>query len=132
MSAASDTSARLAVLIDANNAQPTTAHGLLAEIANYGTAHVKRAYGDWTGSGLRGWKDQLLTQSIQPIHRPVQGGVNGQTRGGELGHVVVVFHQQQHGGFGFKRVDRPVVRGQFLCGYCRRGCFFRGSGHRTH
>lgn len=69
MSAASDTSARLAVLIDADNAQPTTAHGLLTEIANYGTAHVKRAYGDWTSSGLRGWKDQLLTQSIQPIQQ---------------------------------------------------------------
>jgi len=66
MSAASDTSARLAMLIDADNAQPTTAHGLLTEIANYGTAHVNRAYGDWTGSGLRGWKDQLLTHLSSP------------------------------------------------------------------
>jgi hypothetical protein len=31
----------------------------------YGTAHVKRAYGDWTAPNLRGWKDQLLAQSIQ-------------------------------------------------------------------
>ena len=42
---------------------------LLAEIAKYGTAHVKRAYGDWTGPYLRGWKDQLLDQSIQPIQQ---------------------------------------------------------------
>ena len=43
--------------------------GLLAEVAKYGTAHVKRAYGDWTGTNLRGWKDQLLAQSIQPIQQ---------------------------------------------------------------
>ncbi len=64
-----ETSARLAVLIDADNAQPSIIEGLLAEIAKYGTAHVKRAYGDWTGTNLRGWKDHLLAQSIQPIQQ---------------------------------------------------------------
>src|SRR5690606_17606764 len=61
--------AKLAVLIDADNAQPSLAEGRLAEVAKYGTAHVKRAYGDWTSPQLRGWKDQLLTQSIQPIQQ---------------------------------------------------------------
>ena len=61
--------ARLAVLIDADNAQPTMIEELLAEVAKYGTAHVKRAYGDWTGTNLRGWKDHLLAQSIQPIQQ---------------------------------------------------------------
>ncbi|WP_024803380.1 NYN domain-containing protein [Nocardia sp. BMG51109] len=60
---------RLAVLIDADNAQPGIADGLLAEVAKYGTAHVKRAYGDWTSPNLKGWKDQLLEQSIQPIQQ---------------------------------------------------------------
>src|SRR5712675_1721250 len=61
--------ARLAVLIDADNAQPSRIEELLAEVAKYGTAHVKRAYGDWTGTNLRGWKDHLLAQSIQPIQQ---------------------------------------------------------------
>jgi uncharacterized LabA/DUF88 family protein len=64
-----ETVARLAVLIDADNAQPSIVDALLAEIAKYGTAHVKRAYGDWTGTSLKGWKDQLLAQSIQPIQQ---------------------------------------------------------------
>jgi len=64
-----ETAARLAVLIDADNAQPSIIEGLLAEVAKYGTAHVKRAYGDWTGTSLKGWKDQLLAQSIQPIQQ---------------------------------------------------------------
>jgi NYN domain-containing protein/OST-HTH/LOTUS domain-containing protein len=65
----SENAAKLAVLIDADNAQPSITEGLLAEVAKYGTAHVKRAYGDWTGTSLKGWKDQLLAQSIQPIQQ---------------------------------------------------------------
>jgi uncharacterized LabA/DUF88 family protein len=65
----SENDAKLAVLIDADNAQPSITEGLLAEVAKYGTAHVKRAYGDWTGTSLKGWKDQLLAQSIQPIQQ---------------------------------------------------------------
>jgi uncharacterized LabA/DUF88 family protein len=65
----SENGAKLAVLIDADNVQPAITEGLLAEVAKYGTAHVKRAYGDWTGANLKGWKDQLLAQSIQPIQQ---------------------------------------------------------------
>ena len=61
--------ARLAVLIDADNARPGIVDGLLAEIATYGTAHVKRIYGDWTRPNLGGWKDTLLRYSIQPIQQ---------------------------------------------------------------
>jgi len=60
---------KLAVLIDADNAQPSIVEGLLAEIAKYGTANVKRIYGDWTGSHLRSWKEVLLLLSIQPIQQ---------------------------------------------------------------
>ncbi|MEU5694780.1 NYN domain-containing protein [Actinosynnema sp. NPDC020468] len=62
-------SAKLAVLIDADNTRPGIAQALLAEVAKYGTAHVKRAYGDWTGQNLKGWKEQLLARSIQPIQQ---------------------------------------------------------------
>jgi hypothetical protein len=59
----------LAVLIDADNAQPGIVDGLLMEIANYGTASVKRIYGDWTAPNLKGWKEVLLQYSIQPIQQ---------------------------------------------------------------
>jgi uncharacterized LabA/DUF88 family protein len=64
-----ESAAKLAVLIDADNAQPAALEELLAEVAKYGTAHVKRAYGDWTGTHLKGWKEQLLTQSVQPVQQ---------------------------------------------------------------
>ena len=60
---------KLAVLIDADNAQPSIVDGLLSEIAKYGTSNVKRIYGDWTQPKLKGWKEVLLQYSIQPIQQ---------------------------------------------------------------
>lgn len=59
----------LALLIDGDNASPKIITGLLAEIANYGTASVKRIYGDWTKPNLNGWKECLLEHSIQPVQQ---------------------------------------------------------------
>lgn len=66
---AEDNSQKLAVLIDADNAQSSLVEGLLTEIAKFGTAQVKRAYGDWTLPNLAGWKEVLLNFSIQPIQQ---------------------------------------------------------------
>ncbi len=63
------TQKKLAVLIDADNTQPSIVEGLLAEIAKYGIASVKRIYGDWTGPQLKGWKETLLEYSIVPIQQ---------------------------------------------------------------
>jgi len=60
---------KLAVLIDADNAQAAVCSELLAEIAKFGVANVKRAYGDWTTGNLKGWKDYLHKHAIQPIQQ---------------------------------------------------------------
>ena len=60
---------KLAVLIDADNSQPKIIEGLLDEIANYGVASVKRIYGDWTDTKLKGWKNLLLEHGIHPMQQ---------------------------------------------------------------
>jgi uncharacterized LabA/DUF88 family protein len=65
----SPTNDNLAVLVDADNAQASVIAELLAEVARYGTATVKRAYGDWTTPNLAGWKDVLHVHAIQPIQQ---------------------------------------------------------------
>lgn len=60
---------KLAVLIDADNAQASLIQEMLAEISRYGTATIKRAYGDWTTPQLSGWKNVLHQQAIQPIQQ---------------------------------------------------------------
>lgn len=59
----------LAVLVDADNAQASVITELLAEVARYGTATIKRAYGDWTTPNLAGWKEVLHVHAIQPIQQ---------------------------------------------------------------
>ena len=66
---ACEKSGRLAVLIDADNTQPSIIEGILSEIAQYGTASVRRIYGDWTSTALKSWKELLLQHSIQPIQQ---------------------------------------------------------------
>jgi uncharacterized LabA/DUF88 family protein len=60
---------KLAVLIDAENAQASVITDLLREVARYGTATIKRAYGDWTTPNLNGWKETLNSLAIQPIQQ---------------------------------------------------------------
>lgn len=61
--------ARLAVLIDADNARAALIEPLLAEVAKLGIATIKRIYGDWTQPNLNGWKDVLPQHAIQPIQQ---------------------------------------------------------------
>ena len=60
---------RLAVLIDADNGQSAVADALLMEVARYGTATIKRAYGDWTTQNLHGWKEVLHRMAVQPVQQ---------------------------------------------------------------
>ncbi|MGX5729455.1 NYN domain-containing protein [Pseudoxanthomonas beigongshangi] len=64
-----DEQRRLAVLIDADNAQPAVIEGLLGEIARYGVASVKRIYGDFTSTRMTQWKQALLKHSIAPVQQ---------------------------------------------------------------
>ncbi|MCT9820920.1 NYN domain-containing protein [Microbacterium sp. W1N] len=59
----------LAVLIDADNVSPSRIGAVLAEIAQYGTASVKRVYGDWTSNQLAKWKVAASEHVIQPMQQ---------------------------------------------------------------
>jgi len=63
------TAKKLAVLIDADNAQPEIIEGLLAEIALYGIASVKRDLRKLTTPTSSPGKKLLLNYSIQPIQQ---------------------------------------------------------------
>jgi uncharacterized LabA/DUF88 family protein len=60
---------RLAVVIDADNAQASVIEPLMTEVARYGTATIKRAYGDWTTPNLQGWKEVLHRFAVQPVQQ---------------------------------------------------------------
>ena len=62
-------SMRLAVLIDADNAQAAVIEGLLAEVARFGEATVKRIYGDFTSQSSSSWRKVLQKYAIRPIQQ---------------------------------------------------------------
>jgi hypothetical protein len=64
-----DSTRRLAVLIDADNAQASVIEGLLAEIARFGEATVKRIYGDFTSPASAQWKKVLNKHAIKPVQQ---------------------------------------------------------------
>jgi uncharacterized LabA/DUF88 family protein len=64
-----ETASKLAVLIDADNAQPATFEYLLQEIAKYGEATVKRIYGDFTSPQNAQWRKILNEFAIKPMHQ---------------------------------------------------------------
>lgn len=41
----------------------------VAEVSRHGVASVKHAYGDWTTTNLRGWKETLHRMAIQPMQQ---------------------------------------------------------------
>jgi hypothetical protein len=60
---------RLAVLIDADNSQAAVIEGLLAEIARFGEATVKRIYGDFTSPRSASWRNVLQKYAIKPVQQ---------------------------------------------------------------
>jgi len=57
---------RLAVLIDADNASAKIVGGLFEEIAKIGEASVRRIYGDFSTTRLKGWEEVLAKYAIIP------------------------------------------------------------------
>jgi NYN domain/OST-HTH/LOTUS domain len=66
---ADDHQLRLAVLIDADNAQASVIEALLAEVAGLGEATVRRIYGDFTSSQSASWKKVLQRHAIKPMQQ---------------------------------------------------------------
>jgi uncharacterized protein (TIGR00288 family) len=58
---------RIALLIDCENARPDSIDGILGELAEKGTIHIRRAYGNWKNQS--GWEAKLHPFAIQPIQQ---------------------------------------------------------------
>ncbi|WP_226596747.1 NYN domain-containing protein [Marinobacter nauticus] len=60
---------KIAVLIDADNAQLSKLPFILEELSSHGHVVTKRAYGDWSIDSLKNWKTVLNELAIQPIQQ---------------------------------------------------------------
>jgi hypothetical protein len=60
----------LAVLIDADNTSHKHARAIFDEIASFGEASVRRIYGDFSSTHMRGWSNVQAEFGIVPHHQP--------------------------------------------------------------
>lgn len=64
-----DLEKKIAVLIDAENAQYSILEAVLSELKKHGHIIVKKAYGDWSSNHLRNWKQPLNELAINPVQQ---------------------------------------------------------------
>lgn len=67
---ADDRTPLLAVLIDADNTSHKWAEAIFEEIATLGEASVRRIYGDFSSSSMKGWSNAQAALGIVPHHQP--------------------------------------------------------------
>ncbi|TOF43719.1 NYN domain-containing protein, partial [Vibrio parahaemolyticus] len=60
---------KIAVLIDAENAQYSVLDAVLKELSKHGHILVKKAYGDWSSECLKNWKQPLNELAINPVQQ---------------------------------------------------------------
>lgn len=60
----------LAVLIDGDNAPAKFAKAIFDEIASFGEASVRRVYGDFSSSNMKGWSATTAELGLVPHHQP--------------------------------------------------------------
>ncbi|MBN2164154.1 MAG: NYN domain-containing protein [Pontiellaceae bacterium] len=60
---------KIAVLIDAENAQHSVMAAVLNELSKHGHIIVKKAYGDWSSNHLKNWKQPLNELAINPVQQ---------------------------------------------------------------
>lgn len=60
---------KIAVLIDGENAQYSLTGEILAEVAKQGRVTIKRIYGDWSSSHMKGWKNQTNKYAVRAMHQ---------------------------------------------------------------
>ena len=56
----------VALLIDADNASPGSIDAVLTVLSELGTVNIRRAYGNWQKTGLKGWANILHLYAIEP------------------------------------------------------------------
>lgn len=69
MASGNGTETRIALLVDADNAPAAKIDVVLTEVARYGVANVRRAYGNWKSPHLKSWEAVLHEYAIRPIQQ---------------------------------------------------------------
>ena len=90
---------KIALLIDADNAQAALLENILAESGKYGKVTIRRIYGDWTNTKLASWKNQINLHSIRPVQKFNLGKGKNSTDTAMIIDAMDILHSKNVSGF---------------------------------
>jgi len=90
---------KIALLIDADNAQAALIKSMLAEAGKHGKVTIRRIYGNWTDNRLSGWKAQINTHSIRPVQKFSLGQGKNSTDTAMIIDAMDILHSKNVTGF---------------------------------
>ena len=100
----------IALLIDGDNAAPRRLSAILEEVSKQGTITIRRIYGDWTTTGMSGWKDLLNANAIQPVQQFAYTKGKNSTDSALIIDAMDILHGGQVGAFCIVSSDSDYTR----------------------
>jgi hypothetical protein len=120
---------KIALLIDGDNAQPSLIENILTEAGRYGSITIRRIYGDWTTANMKGWKDTLNNNAIQPIQQFRYTVGKNATDSAMIIDAMDILHSGSVDGFCIVSSDSDYTR--LATRIREKGIFVMGIGKRT-
>ena len=105
-----DIERRIAILIDGDNAQASLIEEILVEAGKYGSATIRRVYGDWTTPNMNSWKDTLNIHAFQPIQQFRYTVGKNATDSAMIIDAMDILHSHQVDGFCLVSSDSDYTR----------------------
>lgn len=105
-----DIERRIAILIDGDNAQASLIEQILVEAGKYGSATIRRVYGDWTTPNMGSWKDTLNIHAFQPIQQFRYTVGKNATDSAMIIDAMDILHSHQVDGFCLVSSDSDYTR----------------------
>ncbi|MEA4811136.1 MAG: NYN domain-containing protein [Anaerolineaceae bacterium] len=101
---------RIAILIDGDNAQSSLMEQMVLEASRFGSATIRRVYGDWTTSNMKSWKEILNSYAFQPIQQFRYTVGKNATDSAMIIDAMDILHKQEVDGFCLVSSDSDYTR----------------------
>ena len=119
----------VALLIDADNASSDHLDAVLTVLAELGTVNIRRAYGNWSKSALKGWAEMTHRHAIEPHQQfDITKGKNATDMKMTIDAMDLLFGGRVDG-FGIMSSD-SATSCRWRCGSGRTGCRSTASARR--
>jgi uncharacterized protein (TIGR00288 family) len=96
---------KIALLIDCDNVSSKSIDGVINELTKYGVVNIRKAYGNWKSSQLKGWEEKLHPYAIIPIQQFAYTTGKNATDAAMIIDAMDILYSQQVDGFALMTSD---------------------------